>query len=238
MIVDDYMISVIIPTYNESACIKTTIQTLWKSDMANLVQQILVCDGGSTDGTAEAALGEGVEVIRCGKKGRSAQMNAGARKANGSVLYFLHADTIPPKNFSRDIVNAIARGFGAGCYRLSFNHPHWFLTANSWFTRFDVNAVRFGDQSLFVQRELFLKSGGFCEKHIVLEDQDMVKRLKKIVPFIVMKKAVITSARKYLENGIYKTQGIFFIIFALYQLGFSQQKLVGLYRNLIRQDKL
>jgi hypothetical protein len=85
---------------------------------------------------------------------------------------------------------------------------------------------------------MFTAVGGFCEKHIVLEDQDIIKRLKRIARFTVLKKAVTTSARKYLENGIYKTQGIFFVIYIMYRMGFSQLKLVHTYRRLIRQDKI
>jgi len=121
---------------------------------------------------------------------------------------------------------------------LSFDYNHWFLKANCWFTRFDVDTIRFGDQSLFVTKDAFLKADGFCEKHIVLEDQEFIKRVKKTVRFTIIKKPVITSARKYLENGIYKTQGIFFIIYFMYSFGFSQQNLVATYRKLIRQDKL
>jgi hypothetical protein len=121
---------------------------------------------------------------------------------------------------------------------LSFDHDHWFLKANCWFTRFNIDDIRFGDQSLFVTKEKFRKAGSFCEKHIVLEDQHLIKRLKKNDHFKVIKKPVITSARKYLENGIYKTQGIFFIIYFMYRLGFSQQRLVAFYRKLIRQDRL
>jgi len=83
-----------------------------------------------------------------------------------------------------------------------------------------------------------LQVGGFCEKHIVLEDQQIIRQLKKISSFKVIKKPVVTSARKYVENGIYKTQAIFFLIYFMYRLGFSQQKLVSTYRKLIRQDKL
>lgn len=121
---------------------------------------------------------------------------------------------------------------------LSFDYDHWFLKANCWFTRFDVDTIRFGDQSLFVTKEKFLEVGGFCEKHIVLEDQQIIKRLKKISSFKVIKKPVVTSARKYVENGIYKTQGIFFLIYFLYRFGFPQQQLVNTYRKFIRQDKL
>ena len=232
------MLSVIIPTYNEGGCIRTTIQKLWQHDTASLVQEIIICDGGSRDGTIQGAKAEGVTVIRCIKKGRAAQMNAGARMARAPVLYFLHADTIPPPGFSTDIQKAVQEGIAAGCYRLAFDHAHWFLKANCWFTRFDVDAVRFGDQSLFVKKESFHKTGGFCENHLVLEDQELVKRLKNIGLFKVLPKAVITSARKYRENGIFKTQGIFFLIYFLYRLGFSQGKLVAVYRSLMKQDKI
>lgn len=232
------MISVIIPTYNEAACIQATIRRLWKHDTANVIREIIIADGGSADNTIAIAQSEGVKVVRSRKKGRAVQMNTGAVGAKGEVLYFLHADTIPPDSFTADIQSAIGRGYEAGCYRLRFNHDHWFLKVNCWFTRFDVDAIRFGDQSLFVTRKLFEKAGGFCEKHIVLEDQDIVKRLKKMARFIVLPKPVITSARKYLENGVYKTQAIFFLIYFLYRLRFSQQKLLATYRKLIRQDKL
>lgn len=232
------MISIIIPTYNEENYIKATIESLWKKGGHDLVYEIIVADGGSTDGTAKAAASQGLTPVISPAKGRSAQMNYAALKAKGEILYFLHADTLPPDGFTYDIVTAIKEGYEAGCYMLSFDYNHWFLKANCWFTRFDVNTFRFGDQSLFVTKEAFDKAGGFCEKHIVLEDQDIIKRLKKTGRFKVIKKSVVTSARKYLENGIYKTQGIFLLIWLMYRFGFSQQKLVRTYRNLIRQDKL
>jgi len=232
------MISVIIPTYNEATHIAPTIQTLWRHNEANLITEIIIADGGSTDGTIEYGLSEGVRILSCPRKGRAAQMNHGAEAANSRILYFLHADTIPPVGFSNDILRAVQKGYNAGCYRLGFDHQHWFLRVHCWFTRFDFNCFRFGDQSLFIKKDIFSRCGGFCEKHMVLEDQEIMHRIRKKGKFIVIKKQVITSARKYLDNGIFKTQGIFYLIYAMYQLGFSQQRLLGTYRKLIRQDKL
>ncbi|CAN5530032.1 TIGR04283 family arsenosugar biosynthesis glycosyltransferase [soil metagenome] len=232
------MLSIIIPTYNEGDYIKATIQQLWENDTQNLITEIIVADGGSTDDTCGIASSEGVRVVNCPKKGRAAQMNFGAGYALSETLYFLHADTIPPINFTTMITDAIKQGFGAGCFMLSFNHPNWFLKANCWFTRFDIDAIRFGDQSLFVTKKAFQQAGGFCEKHIVLEDQHLIKRLKKLTRFTIIKNPVVTSARKYLINGIYKTQAVFFYIYLKYRMGFSQQQLITTYRQLIKQDKL
>lgn len=232
------MISVIIPTFNEAAHIKATIEKLWEYDEGRLINEIIIADGGSVDHTLDIANAIGVKTIISPDKGRSAQMNYGASLATENILYFLHADTIPPKNFTADILRAIEDGYGAGCFMLSFDYNHWLLKANCWFTRFDIDAVRFGDQSLFVKRKIFKKAGGFDEKHIVLEDQHIVKQIKKISRFTVIKKPMLTSARKYLENGIYKTKGTFYLIYFMYRVGFPQQKLVDTYRKLIKQNKV
>ncbi|MDQ6812381.1 MAG: TIGR04283 family arsenosugar biosynthesis glycosyltransferase [Bacteroidota bacterium] len=231
------MISVIIPTYNEVDCILNTIEQLKLNDTSQLIKEIIISDGASTDATCNIESSK-VKIVHAPIKGRAAQMNYGATFATGDILYFLHADTIPPKDFTSEIISSIQNGNGAGCYRLSFDYQHWFLKANCWFTRFDIDSIRFGDQSLFVAKDLFKKAGGFSEKHIVLEDQHFISKIKKLAKFQVLKKEVTTSARKYLENGIYKTQAIFFLIYFMYRMGYSQQKLVATYRRLITQNKI
>ncbi len=232
------MISIIIPTWNEASTIRKTIETVKQADEARLVTEIIVVDGGSNDATINEAEAAGAKAINCPKKGRAAQMNCGASAAEAPILYFLHADTIPPKNFSADIREAVSKGFGSGCYRLSFDHNHWFLKANCWFTRFDINAVRFGDQSLFVTKEVFKTSGGFREDLLMMEDQEIIGRIKKCGRFTVLSRNVITSARKYLDNGPYRMQGIFFRIWLMYYLGYSQKKMLEVHRKLIHGHKL
>ena len=232
------MISIIIPTWDEALTIRKTIMALKEADETKLVDEIIVVDGGSSDETINEVKVAGAKAIMCPKKGRAAQMNLGASVAENQILYFLHADTIPPKNFSEDIREAISKGFRSGCYRLSFDHDHWFLQASCWFTRFDINAVRFGDQSLFVTKEVFETAGGFREDLLMMEDQEIIGRLKKYGRFIVMPRSVITSARKYLDNGVYRMQGIFFRIWIMYYLGYSQQKLLAVHRRLIQGHKL
>lgn len=232
-----YALSVIIPTFNEAENIAALIDSLQKNNHDELIE-IIIADGHSTDDTVVAAARAGAKVLVSPNKGRGSQMNYGASLAKATVLYFLHADSLPPTGYADKIAEQIKNGYSIGCFRLQFDIANWFLKANAWFTRFDYNAFRFGDQSLFVLKDVFIKAGGFNEKLIVMEDQEIIHRLKKYGKFKVMPQAVITSARKYTANGIYKMQGIFFLIYLLYKTGVPQNKLTALYRRLIKQDKV
>lgn len=232
------MISVIIPTFNEADVIEQTIHKIKANDTAGLISEIIIADGGSTDETLEISTQVNIIILKCLQKGRSAQMNEGASLAKNNILFFLHADSWPPIGFSSFIADAKNKGFAAGCFRLQFDYDHWFLKLNAWFTRFNINNFRFGDQGLFISKEDFINYGGFLTDHIVMEDQEFIKRFQKKNSFIVLPAAVCTSARKYIENGVFKTQGVFFLIYFMYYLGYSQTNLVKTYKRLLRQKKL
>jgi rSAM/selenodomain-associated transferase 2 len=228
------MISVVIPAFNEAASLPVLIDAI-RQRAIGYVSEIIVCDGNSTDETVEVARRAGVSVEVSPERGRARQMNAGAAKAKGDVLYFLHADTLPPQGFDTDIIAALqGEATQGGCFRLKFDHDHWFLRLNAWFTRFNIDAIRFGDQSLFVRSRTFWDIGGFREDYIVMEDQEIISRIKSKGKFQVLRKRVTTSARKYHANGIFRLQFIYFYIYALYRLGYPQSELVTRYRELVR----
>ncbi|WP_266204746.1 TIGR04283 family arsenosugar biosynthesis glycosyltransferase [Pontibacter kalidii] len=228
-------ISIIIPTYNEADNIERLVRHLLKAVPA---PEVIVSDGGSTDATQLLAKEAGASVVQSSLKGRAPQMNAGAKAATGSILYFLHADTFPPADYQATILENCTPASGAGCFRLQFDDAHWFLSVNAWFTRFDVDSIRFGDQSLYIRRHYFEQIGGFRNDYVLLEDQEIISRIRKCTGFRVLSKAVTTSAQKYRENGIYRLQLIFSFIWFLYYLGLPQQKLVHIYNTLIRKSKL
>ena len=231
------MFSIIIPTYNEADGIAETISSIHTANSRHVVE-IIVVDGGSSDDTIAIAENCGAFVVKSERKGRAAQLNKGASVAKYEILYFLHADSIPPIDFTSKILNAYNQQIHSGCFRLAFDYNHWFLKANAWFTRFDVNAVRFGDQSLFVTKQVFEKAGGFREDLLMMEDQEIIHRIKEHGKFKVINDYVTTSARKYLDNGIYRMQGIFYRIWAMYYLDYSQQQMLTVYRRSINKHKL
>lgn len=225
-------VSVIIPAYNEEERIVRTVESVFSRESGG-VEEVIVIDGGSTDCTVDEVQSTSARILSSPQKGRAVQMNYGAQNSKAEILYFLHADTIPPVNFDEKIIEAVYKGEEAGCFRLSFDRNHFLLNFYARCTRFDIDAFRFGDQSLFIKKELFDSIGGFREDHIVMEDQEMVKRIKKEASFSILRDEVITSSRKYSENGVLKLQLIFTLIFSLYKVGVSQSKLVLIYKKLI-----
>lgn len=222
----------IIPAYNEEGIIVDVIRAVQKNAGEELCE-IIVVDGGSADHTVVDAEKAGARVTTSSQKGRAAQMNYGAKQAEGEILYFLHADSIPPADFGRKVVRAVDREFESGCFQLAFDTDHFLLSFYAWCTRFDIDAFRFGDQSLFINKNIFLEIGGFREDHLVMEDNEMVRRIKKGYSFTLLDDTVETSARAYREVGVIKLQLIFVVIYLLYFLGVKQETLADLKRKTI-----
>ncbi|MEX0680495.1 MAG: TIGR04283 family arsenosugar biosynthesis glycosyltransferase [Balneolales bacterium] len=227
------MITVIIPAFEEEGHIGKLVRYLKTEAVHPGFSEILIVDGNSRDRTVREAEDAGAHVIVTSKKGRACQMNKGARHARGSVFFFLHADTFPPETFAGDILGAVSRGKQAGCFRLSFDDPHIILRLYGWFTRFDINVFRYGDQGLFITKELFETAGGFDESLLVMEDNEIIRRIKNLGNYFIIPKKVVTSARKYRDNGVIRLQLVFVLIFIMFNLGVSQERLVRVYKRLI-----
>ncbi|HED31492.1 MAG TPA: glycosyltransferase [Prosthecochloris aestuarii] len=224
-------LSIIIPTYNESAGINALLAHIFSTRGTEHRTEIIVSDSG-TDNTRQIAGTWPVNVI-ASPKGRAVQMNRGASVAQGEILYFLHADTVPPPTFARQIVSAVENGAQAGCFRMTFDDPHWLMQTYGWFTRLPLTLCRGGDQSLFITRKLFDDIGGFDESLRVMEDIDIIERIERRASFHILPMNVTTSSRKYRKNGRIRLQALFGCMHLFYTLGFDQDIMAGFYdRNI------
>lgn len=225
-------ISIIIPVLNEEHCLGKLLNHLEQTATPSNDIEIICVDGGSTDKTWEIAEQHGVKVI-LSEKGRAKQMNLGTEHAKGDILYFLHADTFPPNHFDQFILEAVHNGFLAGCFRMKFDTKNVFLQFFAWFSRFNLLLCRGGDQSLFVERDLFVKSKGFNEAYRIYEDTEFIGRLYRQAKFKVLPAHVITSARKYREIGVLKLQFHFAVIHLKKYLGAGPDELYRYYAKYI-----
>ncbi len=225
-------ISIIIPTHNEDENICKLI-TFLTHHQNGLVAEIIVVDGGSTDFTVKVAEESGAKVVISPEKGRAAQMHYGALQAIGDILYFVHADTFPPDSFAGDIVNAVKNGFDLGRYHTKFDSRKWYLKINAWFTRFDWFICIGGDQTLFITKDLYKKSGGFKKELFIMEEFEFVPRARKDAHYKIFKKPALVSARKYDNNSWLRVQMANRKIVNMYKHGASQQDMVVLYKKML-----
>lgn len=224
-------ISIIIPTFNEFFFIGRLIRQLQCCSPGKI--QIIVSDGGSTDDTMSIASREGAIVVKCNKKGRAAQMNYGATFATERILYFVHADCLPPKNFYNKILESIEKDFSLGRFQTKFDSSSRLLKINAFFTRFDWFICNGGDQTLFFKKEIFKKINGFNDELLLMEDYDIVKRARQHYRYAIMKDKVLVSARKYNHNSWVKVQQAHRKIIKMYRRGANQETLVEKYNQLL-----
>lgn len=226
-----YMISIVIPTYNEAAIIEKLLCYL-QLHGAGHIAEIIVVDGGS-DETLDLVKKKDVMAITATTKGRAAQMNQGAAMAKGNILYFVHADTLPPKSFATDIELAIKNSFGFGRFCTQFDSNSKLLKANAFFTKLDLFVCYGGDQTLFITQKLFTEIGGFNANLKVMEDYDITTRAKQKAKYKVIKKNVLVSARKYEKNSWWQVQKANYIIVQMYKKGACQQEMIAKYQSLL-----
>ena len=223
-------LSVIIPTYNEAGNITRLVAELRRYAPQ---AEVLVVDAHSRDGTAEAARQAGATVLLAPQPCRAAQLNHGAAHATGELLYFVHADVRPHPDFVATITRAVADGYAAGCYRFRFDSRHPLLRINSYGTRFKGIMSRGGDQTLFITRTLFERLGGFNERFVIMEDFEIIQRIRRVARFFIAPHAVTVSARKYESNSWLRVQVANLTAFSLFFLKASPVRIARTYKAML-----
>ena len=226
-------LSIIIPTLNECDNLKELLPLLINNSQRHLVE-VIVVDAGMCSESKEMCRSLGVQYVLSEKKGRAVQLNLGAKKATGSILYFVHADTRPPKSFVADIREALSRGFQSGCYRFKFDSNKLLLKFNSYCTRFNRLMMRGGDQTLFITKELFNELNGFDEYYTVMEEYPLIGKLMKLKTFKIMDGDVLVSARKYEQNSYLRVNFANFIAFMMFRAKSHPDKIRSTYLSLIK----
>jgi rSAM/selenodomain-associated transferase 2 len=222
------MISVIIPTLDEEACLGRCIESV-RSEGPSV--EIIVADGGSRDRTSEVAgRFPGVKIIRT-ERGRGSQMNAGASHAGGDILLFLHADTVLERGWMQELSSVLGEtSVIGGAFTFAIDSPlPKYRMVEAWVAmRCRVFRLPYGDQAIFIKKDIFRRLGGY-QNIPLMEDVDLVRQMKRTGEVILLEKKAVTSGRRWVSKGLLRTAAINQMTMLLYLLGVSPQRLAKLY---------
>jgi rSAM/selenodomain-associated transferase 2 len=219
-------VDVVVPTINEAETIRSLLSWLEADDF----NQIIVVDGGSTDGTVSAVRENTRASLVETSLGRGLQIRAGVEATRADVVLILHADSRPPVGAVNFIRSSLAdEHVVGGCFRLRFCEDKPLLRLSAWFSRFDTAFTTFGDQGFFMRRSALEKCGGVPTTPF-LEDVELRRRLRKCGGFVKLAAEMQTSSRRFQKNGIVLGQARNALILLAYQLGVSPESMLRFYK--------
>ena len=223
-------ISVIIPTLNEAHSLGATLRAVARFGHGRSIE-VIVVDGGSTDATRDIARGQGAHRVVSAARGRGAQMRAGALEARGGVLWFLHADTLPPPDAPAQILDALGRDarIVGGNFQISFDGAFFAARFLTWlYPQLRKLGLCYGDSAIFVRADAYRAVGGF-RPFPIFEDLDLVRRLKRRGRMVHLRARVVTSSRRFEGRSFARTFARWSFLQVLYWLGVSPHTLSRLY---------
>lgn len=225
-------ISVIIPAINEAASMANCMASASAPGV-----QIILADGGSTDGTREIAEAYGAQVVQC-PPGRALQMNAGTQLAKAPVYLFLHADTLLPNDFVSKIkisLQDVVSVGGAFRLRLDSKQPGFRVIERGANWRSRVLGLPYGDQALFIRAEIFQRIGGYPDQPI-MEDVALVRAMRKFGYMNFLDSSVTSSARRWIAGGVIRTTMLHLLALVLYFVGLPPARIAKLLKRLGRRE--
>jgi rSAM/selenodomain-associated transferase 2/rSAM/selenodomain-associated transferase 1 len=227
-------ISIIIPLLGRMARLAPLIEwleaQLWPGDEIIIVKDRPACHTYETPGSGTVTITSHTRLIFA-TRGRGSQLNCGSRVAQGNLLWFLHADTVPPPNFGYHIRKlSLAPECALGCFKISLGKRHVLLRLISIWANFRTKYFKlpYGDQGLFCSRHILEKVGGFRKKFL-MEDVDLVKACKKMGKLLIIQQELYSSPERYLRKGILRASCQNQLLMLLYFLGVSDRRLYRFY---------
>ncbi|WP_339079726.1 TIGR04283 family arsenosugar biosynthesis glycosyltransferase [Pseudomonas sp. TMP9] len=223
------LLSVVIPVRNEAQALPFLLDDL--SALGAAGAELIVVDGGSTDGTCEVAHGRVDQLLKTGP-GRAVQMNAGAAKARGTYLWFLHADTRVSAEAISRLQHTLASRPLWGRFDVHLSPAGPALRLIGWMInlRSRLTGIASGDQGIFVDRACFDALGGYA--HIpLMEDLQLCRRLKAQARPHCLRPPLITSSRRWLQHGVWRTVLLMWCLRLAYYAGANPEKLARQYRR-------
>jgi rSAM/selenodomain-associated transferase 2 len=217
-------LSIVVPCLNEAATIAAMLESL--APLRSRGAQVIVVDGGSTDDTVALASARADVVVRA-PTGRAVQMNAGAARATGDVVLFLHADTVLPQNADESIREALARQdahWGRFDVDICGDGTLFRVISAAMNLRSRVSGIATGDQAIFVKRAAFEAVGGY-PPIALMEDVALSKRLNARCRPACIRERVRTSARRWEKHGVLHTILLMWRLRLAYRLGADPDKL-------------
>ncbi|MCK6557016.1 TIGR04283 family arsenosugar biosynthesis glycosyltransferase [Candidatus Binatia bacterium] len=221
-------LSIVVPTLDEGTRLADTLARA----RAHGVAEIIVVDGGSTDATCAVARAH-ADIVLAAPRGRAFQMNAGAGRASGDVLLFLHADTLLPPGFVGAVRTALAADDVVGGrfdVDLEPSSPLLRLTSALINLRSRLSRIATGDQAIFVRREVFVRLGGYASIPL-MEDLDLSRRMKRAGGIACLRERVTTSSRRWRHDGVVRTILLMWTLRFLYFAGVPAERLRRFYAN-------
>jgi rSAM/selenodomain-associated transferase 2 len=220
-------LSIVMPVLNEAAGLTAALEAL--APLRRRGAEVIVVDGGSSDGTAALAHPLADRVLTSAR-GRARQMNAGAATATGDVLQFLHADTRLPEQADLLIRNALGGSRVWGRFDVAFDGGALPLVALSMNLRSRMSGVATGDQAMFVTRVAFARAGGFPDIAL-MEDVAFSARLKRLSRPACLAARVATSPRRWHRHGTLRTIALMWRLRLAFFLGADPARLARAYSH-------
>lgn len=233
-------LSIIIPVLDEELTLPNLLDDIRACQRnLNFPVECIIVDGGSRDRSMVICQNYNVSIVSA-RRGRGQQLRAGAQNATGEIFLFLHADSrLTPEHCLTAVEAVQENSIIAGGFKLKFDDSHPILRFAEWMNRarFRITKIFYGDHGIFLHRKNYVVAGGFPQQAL-FEDVEFSRRLKKLGRLRMFAPCLLTSARRFKQNGVLLTYLKMAALHVLYWFGVSPEVLAKWYQRNNEKSRL